>query len=193
MCLLWVKETKVSLTNPSFKKRGNKKMDNKQRIPKLIVRADQIEGSGCFGLTHEEEMYKCYDCGGMIFYVKKILGIVAEESDFQIMGYRSKRRYSICPIGFNIYCSECSCFREDFSSFQYDKDAVVCSYDDIDGEEIAEIEFCLRQFNEKGNFTPLFATGESRVLKEKLMEYEKEHPIKVEKKKIKKVRKKKKK
>ena len=153
----------------------------KDRIPKLIIKAEEIEAN--WNLKQEEQMFTCQSCGSMIFYIKKILGVVAEESLFQIVGWRGKRNYQIREVGINLFCAECGKTNEYYHTFQYDKDAVVCNYDDIDGEEVNEIEFCLRQFNEKGKFTPLFKTGEAKLLKEKLEEYEKKHPIKLNKKK----------
>jgi len=153
---------------------------NKERIPKLIIKPDEIEMN--WNLKQEEQMFTCQSCGSMIFYVKKILGVIAEETDYQIYGWRGKRNYRIIEIGIDIFCSECGEHNEWYHTFRYDKDQVVCEYDDIGGEETGEIEFCLRQFNEKGKFTPLFKTGEARLLKEKLLEYEKKHPIKINKK-----------
>ena len=152
---------------------------DKNRIPKLIITADQIESN--WGLRQEEQITTCQYCGGMIFYVEKILGVTAEENDYKIMGWRSKRNYSLTEIGLDIFCAECGKHSEGYHTFQYDKDAVVCAYDDIDGEEKEAIDFCLRQFNEKGDFTPPYHTAELKVLKKKLMDYEKKHPIKKEK------------
>ena len=164
---------------------------NKRRIPKLIIVADEIEGNR-WGLKQEEQMFTCQDCGSMIFYVKKILGVVAEELDYAIMGWRSNRHYSIREIGIEIYCAECGTSSEYYNHFSYDKDSIICEHKDIDGEEIAEIEYCLRQFNEKGDFKPSYNFNEARILKEKLFSYEKKHPLKVDslKKKTKKVKKK---
>lgn len=150
---------------------------NKKRIPKLIITADQIEEG--WGLRQEEQMTTCQSCGGMIFYVKKILGVIAEEMDFGVIGWRSKRNYRFTEIGLDIFCAECGDHHEYYHSFQYDKDAVVCEYTDLDGEEQGAIELCLRQFNEKGDFTPLYKTGEVTLLKDKLKAYELKHPIKL--------------
>ena len=154
---------------------------NKKRIPKLIIVADEIKSDSGWGLKQEEQMFTCQDCGGMIFYVKKILGVVAEELDIGIMGWRCDRNYSIREIGIDVYCAECGSCLEYYHSFSYDKESVVCEYKDIEGEEICEIEYCLRQFNEKGDFKSSFKSGESRLLKEKLLNYEKKHPVKVKK------------
>jgi len=153
---------------------------NKIRIPKLIIRADQIESN--WGLRQEEQITTCQYCGGMIFYVKKILGVVAEEG-CQILGWRSERNYQIREIGLTIFCAECGAHSENYHTFQYSKDAVVCTYEDIDGEEKEAIDFCLRQFNEKGDFIPPINTIELKLLKEKLKNYEKKHPLKLKKKK----------
>ena len=153
---------------------------NKRRIPKLIIVADEIKGN-TWSLKQEEQMYTCQDCGSMIFYVKKILGVVVEELDIGIMGWRSNRHYSIREIGLNTYCAECGTFSDCYHTFLYDKGSVICEYEDIGGEGVAEIAYCLRQFNEKGDFKSSFNFGETKVLKEKLLEYEKKHPLKINK------------
>ena len=43
---------------------------------------------------------------------------------------------------------------------------------------IVEIEHCLQQFNQKADFTSLYKYHGFTRLKEKLLEYEKKHPIK---------------
>lgn len=154
---------------------------NKKRIPKLIIVADDIESDSMWSLRQEEQSCTCQDCGGMIFYIRKVWGVVAEDLDIGIMGWRGKRHYSLNELGINIYCAECGSSSEYYHSFSYDKDLVVCEHKDLDGEEMAEINYCLRQFNEKGDFKSSFNSSEVRLLKEKLLEYEKKHPFKIDK------------
>lgn len=153
---------------------------NKKRIPELVILPSEISG-GTWGLKLEENMFTCTDCSSMIFYVKKIYGVIAENLEYSIIGWRSERHYQITEIGINLYCAKCGESREVFHNFCWDKDQVVCEYDDLDGEEMIDIEYCLRQFNERGDFTPRFKTGEAKLLKEKLIEYEKKHPVKLKK------------
>ena len=151
---------------------------NKKRIPELVIIPDQIKGSTFWGLKLEENMFTCQDCGSMIVYVQKILGVTANDLDYSIVGWRSMRDYRISEIGINLYCAKCGESIELYHNFCWQKDQVVCEYDALEGEEMVDIEYCLRQFNEKGDFVPRFKTGETKLLKEKLVEYEKKHPLK---------------
>ena len=154
---------------------------NKKRIPELVIIPDQINGS-TWGLKLEENMFTCQDCGSMLVYVKKMLGVVAQDLDYGIVGWRSMRDYRVSEIGINLYCAKCGESIELFHKFVWHKDQVVCEYDDLEGEEMVDIEYCLRQYNEKGKFTPRYNNYEAKVLREKLAEYEKKHPIKLNKK-----------
>ena len=164
-------------------------MKIQERMPKLVIKPDEIDGPDAFGLNLNDNTVTCLDCGSHLFYIKEDLGVVAEESDYGIWGNRpnkNNRTYRVREVGLSIFCAECGAFNEIYHSFCYDKDTIVCSWDELGGAEKVEVEYCLNQFNQKGDFTPQWKTAETNVLKEKLIEYEQKHPIKLEKKKVKK-------
>ena len=164
-------------------------MKIQERMPKLVIKPDEIDGPDAFGLNLNDNTVTCLDCGSHLFYIKEDLGVVAEESDYGIWGNRpnkNNRTYRVREVGLSIFCAECGAFNEIYHSFCYDKDTIVCSWDELGGAEKVEVEYCLHQWDQKGDFTPQWKSTETNVLKEKLIEYEQKHPIKLEKKKVKK-------
>lgn len=162
-------------------------MKFQERIPKLVIKPDEIDGPDCFGFNLNDNTTTCRDCGSHLFYIKKELGVIAEESDYGIMGNRSNennRTYRISEIGLVLYCAECGEFEENYTNFCYDKDTIVCSWDELGGSEVVEIEYCLHQWDQKGDFKPQWKCSELIYLKEQLKEYEKKHPLKFKKKKL---------
>jgi len=155
----------------------------KKRIPKSVIRVDEIESKEIFGLNLNENTVACDCCGSYLCYIKTNLGVVAEDDDYGIIGNRGNRTYNVREIGLTIYCAECGEYIESYSSFSYDRDKVVCTWDELGDSEKAEIDYCLSQWDQKGDFKPQWKCSEVNVLKEKLKEYEKKHPIKNENKK----------
>ncbi len=155
---------------------------DKKRIPTLVISPSEIGDRSLFGLNLNDNVIKCHECGSHLFYIKIEWGVVSEEHDYGILGNKSNRVYYLREIGFVIYCSICSEFNENYGKYFYPEDKLVCTYDEIDGPERAEIDHCLLQFNQKARFTPLYKCPEVRILKEKLQEYEQKHPLKYKKK-----------
>jgi len=161
-------------------------MKTQTRMPKLVIKPDEIEDKNYWALNLNENTTTCRDCGSHLFYIKEDLGVVVEENDYMVMHNRSEKAYAIRPIGLTLFCAECGAVGELYHSFCYDEDKVVCSWDELGSVEKVEIEYCLNQFNQKGDFTPQWKCSEANFLKQKLREYEKLHPLKLEKKRKKK-------
>lgn len=151
-------------------------MKAKDRIPKLVILPGEISDNTGFALNLNEDTVTCNDCGSHLFYIKIEWGVVVEEHDYGILGNRSKRIYALREVGFALYCAECGQFEESYWKWFYPEDKVICTWDEINGAEKSEIEYCLRQFDQKGDFTPQYKCAEVNLLKEKLKEYEKKHP-----------------
>ena len=153
-------------------------MKFQERIPKLVIKPSEIDGQDMFGLNLNDNTTTCRDCGSHLFYLKQELGVVAEENEFGIYNNLSNRTYNIRPVGLVLYCAECGEFEENYVNFCYDKDTIVCTWNELGDTEKVEIEYCLNQWDQKGDFTPQYKGIETITLKEKLKEYEKKHPIK---------------
>lgn len=157
-------------------------MKIKNMMHKLVINPDDIQtDSGCWGLDLKEKGMWCPDCGSHLLYGTIEWGVVAEELDYGIMGYYDKRQYDLREIGFVFHCAECGCFIESYDKWLYPEDNLVMKYEDIDmldGVERMEVDHCLRQFNQKKDFTALYKYSGLIKLKEKLLEYEKKHPLK---------------
>ena len=155
---------------------------NKCKIAKLILKASEIPCRE-WDLSTNNDLVMCYDCKSPLFYVKINWGIVAEENDYKVMYNRSNRVYVLREIGFELYCAECGSLMIDYSKYFYPEDKLVYVFDELDSDERAEIECCLQQFNQKGDFKSRYEDALFKELKNKLLEYEKKHPIKCQKKK----------
>jgi len=151
------------------------------RIPKLVIKPDEIDDNNHWALNLNENTTTCNDCGSHLFYIKEELGVVAEENDYMVINNRSEKTYDVRVIGLTLYCAECGAVGELYYNFCYDEDKVVCSWDELGGSEKIEIGYCLNQWNQKGDFKPQWKCGEVVYLKEKLKEYEKKHPLKLDK------------
>jgi hypothetical protein len=151
---------------------------NKDRIPKLVIKPGDINTER-FGLACNENLLMCYECKSPLFYIKINYGVTAEEYDYGIVNNKSKRVYALREIGFNIYCAECGSFIENYNKFFYPDDKLVFwdfMYDELDDDERAEIDCCLNQYNQKRDFKARYKAPIFNELKEKLDEYEKNHP-----------------
>lgn len=167
-------------------------MKFQERIPKLVIKPGEIEDSSHWALSLNDNTTTCGGCGSHLFYIKQELGVVAEENDFGIWGNRSNktnRTYCVREIGLTLYCAECGEYEETYHNFCYDKDTMVCTWDELSAVEKVEIEYCLYQWNQKGDFKPQWKCVEANYLKKKLKEYEKKHPLKLEKRRVKKKKK----
>ena len=147
---------------------------NKKRIIKSIILPSELEKAK-WSYTLDEDIHKCDDCGSMIFYIKKRMGVVLEDHGIQIVNNLDTSYYSLREIGLVLYCAECGGYHEDYFTFQYDKDNVVCDMEDLDYSEMNEVQYFLGQWNQKKDYTSLYKTPETNLLKEKLMEFEKKH------------------
>lgn len=150
-----------------------------ERINKLVLTADSIEGVGRWSLAQKENPVLCFCCKSPLFYVQIIWGVVEEEELFNIkvIGKERKPHYSLRETGLNLYCAECGHFHDDYCKYFYPKDKEVCSWsdEDLDFAEIEEIKHCMEQFNRKGDFTPNYNSKEMIYLKKKLLEYEEKY------------------
>ena len=160
--------------------------DNPEQIRKLVIRPDEIEDKNSWRMSLNENLHSCMDCNSNLSYIKINWGVIMDDNDYGIVGNRSNRTYELREIGLTVYCAECGAFHEHYSKWFYPEDRLVITFDEIDDAERYEVEHCLHQFNQKGDFKFLYNWYQLKDLKEKLMEYEKEHPIKKEKKKVKK-------
>ena len=142
---------------------------NKKRIIKSIILPDDI-GNNKSWYPNNEHRYTCDDCGSLIFYLNKIMAVVQETSSYQIHTYKDKTYYSLREAGFNIYCAECGNFKE---MYFYDKDNIVCEFDDLEYAEVEEVEYCLAQYNQKKSYEPRYKTNTTKILLDKIKEYDK--------------------
>lgn len=169
-------------------------MKIQERIPKLVIKPNEIDGQDVFGLnlSLNDNTVKCTDCGSHLFYIKIHWGIVAENDDYSILGNKSNRTYCLREVGMHLYCAECGVFEEMYHKWYYPEDKIIMTFEEVEMAEKCEVEYCLRQWDQKGDFKPQYNWSELISLKEKLKEYEKKHPIKLDKKPIKKKQKKRK-
>ncbi len=162
----------------------NKMKDNPEQIRKLVIRPDEIQGEDSWSISLNKNLFSCRDCNSNLVYVKIKWGVVAEDMSYGVLGNRGNRTYALREIGLSVYCAECGCFHEHYSKWFYPEDKLIMSFDELEDAEMPEVEYCLNQFDQKGDFKPQYKWSELKELKEKLREYEKKYPIKVEKKKV---------
>lgn len=151
-------------------------MKEKNRIPKLVLTQDQIESNNSWRLSQRDLLERCDICGSNLFYFEKIYGVVVEDLDYGVLGYKEKRYFALREIGLNLYCAECGDFHEDFTKWFYPEDRVIMTFDEIEDTEKVEIDYCLNQYNQKHDFTPRYKNMHLNELKEKLDEYVKNNP-----------------
>ena len=152
--------------------------DNPEQIRKLVIRPDEIEGEDNWSINLNKNLHSCGNCNSNLSYVKMEWGVVSEDFIFQVMGNRSERTYALREIGLTIYCAECGRFHEHYSKWFYPEDKLIMSFDELEEAEMPEVEYCLNQFNQKGDFKPQYKWSKLGELKKKLIEYEKKYPIK---------------
>ncbi len=157
-------------------------MIEQTRIPKLILTPSQIEAGNRWRLKQNDIMESCYDCNSNLFYIEKQYGIIAEELDYGVVGYKEKRHFRLTEIGLNLHCAECGEFQENYTKWFYPEDLLVMTFDEVDDVEQIEVEHCLSQYNQKHDFEPRYDCMAIFNLKEKLNEYIKNHTIKENKK-----------
>jgi hypothetical protein len=150
---------------------------NKKRIPKLILTPNQIESEDNWRFGGCEKLTFCDTCHSNLFYINKVYGVVVENLDYDILGYKEKRIFKLREVGLRLYCAECGEFEDDYSSFKYFKDEVIMDLSELDGGEKQEIEHCLDQYNHTHTFKENYGFTELKILKEKLDEYVKNNPI----------------
>ena len=156
--------------------------DNPKQIKKLVISPDEFDDPNHWALNRNENLVSCPYCNSNLSYVVIEWGIVAEDNWYEVMGDRSGRRYELEEIGLAVYCAECGEFNERYSKWFYPEDKIIMTFDELEDVEMAEIKHCLYQFNQKGDFKPLWKSEKLYSLKKKLLEYEKKHPIKIDKK-----------
>jgi hypothetical protein len=155
-------------------------MIENERIPKLILLSSNIGLNN--GFNASRDFNKCSNCGSNIFYIKSVFGIVAENQEYMVLNNKEKRTFCLREIGFDIYCAECGDYCDDFHQYIYKKDDLVMSFDELEDYEKEEVGYCLAQYNQKHDFTQNYKATNLNLMKEKLNEWVKEHPIKEDKK-----------
>ena len=137
---------------------------NRKRIIKSIIRIDELE----WDWNYLEEKKICFECGGNVFYIKKLLGIVKETSEYQIAGYKDKTYYSLREYGFKVYCAECGEYED---IYFIDNVNLVYDLTDIKYIEKEEIEYLLTQYNQKRTYEPRIKNSDCILILEKIKEY----------------------
>jgi len=153
-------------------------MKEHTRIPKLILIPSQIESSTRWNLKQNDVMESCVDCNSNLFYIEKVWGIIAEDLNYGILGYKEDRSFRLSEIGLNLYCAECGNFNESHFKWFYPEDKLIMQFDELDDVEKIEVDYCLSQYNQKHSFTPRWKGIVLTNLKEKLDAYVKKYPIK---------------
>ena len=156
-------------------------MKTKERIHKLVIKPEDIEAKTIGSISSHSNLLLCPYCKSPLHYTITRWGVVAEESLFQTLHNRDERCYSLREVGLWVYCAECGDSIDDYSKWFYPEDKMVLDWtdlDEVDDEERAEIKVCLSQFNQKGTFKARYKSSVFERLKEELINYEKEHPIK---------------
>ena len=152
--------------------------ETEKRIPELVIIPSQIEGRK-FGINVDNDLVKCYYCGSNLFYVVIRKGIVSEDHSYGILGNKSNRVCSVREIGFSLYCSKCGSFNEHYDKWFYPEDQLIYAFDDdLDESELAEIDWCLSQYDQKGDFEDRYKFGQLETIKKALIEYDLKYPIK---------------
>lgn len=164
------------------KRRKKNMLKEKKGLIKYVVAVDSIETRGGWTLAQKENVARCPNCGGNIFYVRKEHGVVDESDDHEDL-FREKdmRCYHLRQIGLALYCAECGEMEDFYDKFFHPTDKVVCSWDDEELEygEMEEVNFALLQFNKTGKMKLGYSDSNIKYLQRKLEEYEKEHPKKI--------------
>lgn len=156
----------------------------KNRLMKSVLTPNSIETRGMWSLAQKENVFLCDECKSPLMYVRQEHGVVEEEFAFPNLDGKEKY-FALRVIGLALYCAECGTFQDDFYKYFYPEDKLVCSWDDDDLglADLEEIQYCLQQFNNTGDFKATHESKEIRYLKEKLKEYIKNNPKKESKKK----------
>lgn len=139
---------------------------NKKRIIKAVILPDEIKEEYFF--TQNEDRCVCNGCGSLLFYIKKIFGVVHEELTYGIVGHKDKHQFRLQEVGHKIYCAECGEFQE---IYFYEKVDVVCEFNDLDNPDKEEIDYCLAQYNQKKDYIPRYKTSSVEILKQKLKDF----------------------
>ena len=155
--------------------------DNPEQIRKLVIRPAEIECEDSWRMSLNKNLHSCEGCNSNLSYIIINWGVVAEDNWYGIVGNKDNRIYSLREIGLSVYCAECGRFHEHYSKWFYPEDRLVMAFDELGDAEMPEVEYCLNQFDQKKDFKPQYKWYELKELKEKLIEYEKKHPIKVKK------------
>ena len=156
----------------------------KKFILKNVLTADSIDSRGSFGFGMEDNKVICDDCLSPLFYVAKTWGIVEETWDYNVVGFRGKQNLALRELGLALFCSECGAFNDDFDTWVYPDEKVVCTWKD-DGLDYAEkevIQAAINSYNRTGEVKGFYESSEIKYLREKVREYEEKNNIKTVKK-----------
>lgn len=150
------------------------------RVLKTVLKADKVGTKGGWSLAQKDNVQFCYDCKSPLFYVRTEHGIAYEDYDIPIHGYIFKKgALNLRVIGIRLYCAECGCGNEGYTSFQYEKDNIVFSWDDDDLEyyEQEYIERAISIFNKEGKVPNNLVCGYGiKEIAEKINAWAEKHP-----------------
>lgn len=144
---------------------------------KSVILPDDLKDDA-WNFPQSEDRYVCYDCGSLLFYIKHVMAVVHEVMEMGIAGYKDHNQLSLRECGFKVYCAECGNFQE---IYFYQKDNIVCNFEDLDYAEAEEIQYCLSQYNQKKKYTPRYKSTAVLILQKKIEEYEKAHQKEIKK------------
>ena len=152
----------------------------KQKILKLVINPDKIEGQSIFSPRMDDNFVTC-SCGSCLMYFVKKYGVIAETNYYGIMHNRNNRTFNCRTTCLMCYCSECGSFIDDYSKWIYPEDDLVYVFDELNMSEKIEIDYCLRQFDQKGDFKENLVLSELKAMKKALIDYEIKYPFKEKK------------
>lgn len=120
-----------------------------RRITKSVIIADSIEARSGWSVGDYDDLHLCDSCKSPLFYVRQLMGIVEEHSDYQVWGRIGQDYLVFRVVGLALYCAECGEINESFYSFLFDKEKVVCTWedDDLAYAERQQIEGWLDEYN----------------------------------------------
>lgn len=158
---------------------------DEEYIHELVIKPSKIK-AGSWNLYSNKNMLICNDCKSPLFYAVIKWGVVAEDNWYGILGNRGNRNYQLREVGLTLYCSKCGEFLEHYDKWFYPEDKFIQLEEtfELDDDERAEIENCLHQWNQTAKFTSRYKSSIFIDLKNKLKEYELKHPLKLNKNKI---------
>jgi hypothetical protein len=155
----------------------NNMLTERKRINKNIIVADSIDMGTGWALSQHDNIFMCGTCKSPLFYVVQRWAVVKENTDYEVMGI-GKQYLVLRVVGLALYCAECGEFNEDYDTFAYRDEDIVCLWDDkeIEYTEKEEITYWLEQINHTGDFKPAYPSSAERIFRVKYEEFRKKNP-----------------